>query len=120
MGKNEFVCKRCGKCCVHAIPQFEEDEYIKVRDIALQKGITFIRMNHEDGPIYFTSKTFGRVIDCLQGRGKSIGGEPIFKCEFLEYDNDRKARCSIYDLRPEVCRAFGLNSKDITKRCLNL
>ena len=120
MGKKEFVCRRCGKCCVHAIPQFEEDEYIRVRNIALQKGITFIRRDHEDGPIYFTSKTFGRMLACLQGKGESIDGEPVFLCEFLEYDSNGKTSCSIYDLRPQVCRVFGLDSKDITKRCLNL
>jgi len=120
MGKNEFVCKRCGKSCVHAIPQFEEDEYIRVRNIALQKGITFIRTEHEDGPVYWTSKTFGRMLDCLQGKGKVIDGEPVFLCEFLERDSEGKASCSIYELRPQVCREFGPNSKDITKRCLNL
>ena len=120
MGKNEFVFKRCGKCCVHAIPQFEEDEYIRVRNIALQKGITFIRRNHEDGPIYFTSKTYARVIACLQGKGELINGEPVFRCEFLEYDKDGTASCSIYEFRPQVCRVFGLNPRDITKRCLNL
>ena len=115
----KFECKRCGRCCVHSIPEFEEAEYLAVRDIALQRGIQFKQIHHEDGDIYTPLKTYERLMEIIKGRGSFVGKEPVLRCEFLQYDKDCKSYCMIYDLRPEVCRVFGLNPKDPTKRCLN-
>ena len=115
----KFECKRCGRCCVHSIPQFEESEYLAVRDFALQRGILFKELKSKDGIFYTPLKTYERLLEVLQGRGEYVGKEPVLRCEFLQYDKNCKASCMIYDQRPIVCRTFGLNPNDITKMCLN-
>ena len=116
----KFDCKRCGRCCIHSIPQFEEAEYLAVRDFALQRGILFKELNTKDGLIYTPLKTYERLMGIIKGCGQYVGKEPVLWCEFLIFDENHKASCMIYGQRPIVCRAFGLNSEDITKRCLNL
>lgn len=115
----KFDCKRCGRCCIHSIPQFEEAEYLAVRDFALQRGILFKELNTKDGLIYTPLKTYERLMKTIQGHGQYVGKEPVLWCEFLKFDENHKASCMIYDQRPIVCRAFGLNPNDITKMCLN-
>ena len=118
MGK-KFECKRCGRCCMHSIPQFEEDEYLRVREIALKRGIVFKKLTHPDGDFYTPEKTYKNLIDVLMGKGKFIGKEPVLQCEFLEIDKNGKSSCTIYELRPIVCKIFGTNPNDIKKCCLN-
>jgi len=77
MGKNEFDCTNCGFCC---------------------------------GPVPITKREFNRIkryvkkmslaeIYRLKGQKKS----PI-DCIFRDKENDR---CSIYPVRPDICKMFG-------------
>lgn len=103
---NDFVCKRCGKCC--GIVPFEAKEYDRIRKIAQKRHISFIKQE-ENGKVFYIAKCLAKKINNAYNdaiAGKDISLDKIV-CPFLEYDAKGKASSTIYDLRPEVCRLFG-------------
>lgn len=114
-----FECKRCGRCCIHSIPEFEKDEYERVKYIASQMGIEFVNIKIKGIEVYYTSKNFTALSKFMAGTFDNFAanGEPIFNCEFLKLENGI-SHCAIYDLRPTVCREFAL-VKDPLRQCLN-
>lgn len=115
-----FECRRCGKCCIYSIPQFDKDEYERVAYIAEQMKIDFVMINIGGIDTYFTSKTFERFIEYMEKLkdhpelGKS---EPALTCEFLRMEKGI-SHCAIYDLRPTVCREFAV-VRDPLRQCIN-
>ena len=72
-------CSDCGGCCSNFLPlRKEEVERLK----------RFVRRKHFK-PIVRCSVLAGRSIDLM--------------CPFK---NDEEQRCEVYDIRPEVCRAY--------------
>lgn len=61
----KFECKRCGRCCIHSIPEFERDEYLRVKDKAEAMGIKFIGLRLLGEDTYYTSKTFDNLKNYL-------------------------------------------------------
>lgn len=103
---NGFVCKRCGKCC--GIVPFTKKEYNDIRTIAQKRHIGFAKQDI-NGKAFYVAKCLVKKLnytfnDAISGKDISLDG---LVCPFLEYDVAGKASCTIYDLRPEVCRLFG-------------
>lgn len=103
---SNFVCKRCGKCC--GVVPFTAKEYDRIRKIAQKKHIGFIKQE-ENGKVFYLAKCLAKKVtdiynDALSGKEISLDN---LTCPFLEFDDSGKASCTIYELRPEVCRLFG-------------
>lgn len=106
---SEFVCQRCGKCC--GIVPFNKKEYNAVRKIAQQRHIGFVKQDMGGKTVYFPKsayKQFNKAMESIKIQNRDIDNQiDCIVCPFLEYDEDGKSRCTIYELRPEVCRLFG-------------
>lgn len=74
-------CSRCGECCTPLLP-LTLDEIKVIKDYIKEKDI--------------------KPVSVI--RGNNI----YFRCPF--YDPDKKC-CNIYEVRPEVCRAFTCHNK---------
>lgn len=103
---SNFVCKRCGKCC--GVVPFTAKEYDRIRKIAQKKHIGFIKQE-ENGKVFYLAKCLAKKVtdiynDALAGKEISLDN---LTCPFLEFDEAGKASCTIYELRPDVCRVFG-------------
>lgn len=105
----KFVCQRCGKCC--GIVPFNKKEYNAVRKIAQQRHIGFTKQEMGDEYVYFPKaayRQFNNAIENIKILKRDIDNQiDRIVCPFLEYDKDGKSRCTIYELRPEICRMFG-------------
>lgn len=115
-----FECKRCGRCCIYSIPQFDKEEYERVAYIAEQIGIDFVEVPIDGIDTYFTSKTFERFVEFMEKlkENPELGEkEPALTCEFLKFENG-VSHCLIYDLRPTVCREFG-HGKNKLLQCIH-
>jgi len=90
MADRAIACKRCGLCCSeHKTTNISKDE---IRHIAKYLGIS-------------SSKFKARYRASHVSRGLwKIPGNP---CPFLREGN----QCTIYNLRPKVCRAFPFASQ---------
>jgi len=74
-------CSRCGECCTPLLP-ITLDEYYIIKDYIKKNKIEPTNMVRPEG-IYI-------------------------KCPFYDFDNKI---CKIYEVRPEVCRAFSCANK---------
>lgn len=105
----KFVCKRCGKCC--GIVPFNKKEYNAVRKVAKQRHIGFIKQELSGKTVYFPKTAYQQFSDAMENikiQNKDIDNQiDRIVCPFLEYDETGKSRCTIYELRPEICRLFG-------------
>ncbi len=110
-----FECKRCGRCCIHSIVQFEKHEYERISSIAAAKGIEFVCMTDRQGEFYVQKNAFNNLLEAM--KRPQLSGELVLGCEFLEKDGNC-FKCSIYDLRPQVCKDFGLGLRPETF-CIN-
>jgi len=77
----EWKCKRCGRCC--GIVPFQQEEYDRVKHTGIQFERQIIA-----GHVVYIPKSAIKTSSC-----------PFY--------NRKKKLCEIYELRPEVCRAFG-------------
>lgn len=104
-----FVCQRCGKCC--GIVPFNKKEYNAVRKIAQQRHIGFVKQDQLGKTVYFPKsayKKFNEAMENIKIQNRDIDNQiDRIVCPFLEYDENGKSRCAIYELRPEICRLFG-------------
>jgi Fe-S-cluster containining protein len=89
-GKRDFKCLRCGSCCTYRVKLYPED--IK-------------RLNDAGKTDYMTS--LGHV------KMKNDG------CLFLVRDG-KAARCSVYELRPKICRQYPISNWFFGKRMADL
>ena len=81
---NPSLCRQCGsECCDITTPFTASD--IKIIKTKYRKALRGVKMVHSVGDAYM-----------LEKRGNS-------QCVFLGDDK----RCSIYEVRPEICRDFG-------------
>ena len=79
-----FICYRCGHCCYDYTPQLSDDQ---LRALALQRNQPFEDVKKLHKKAYFTGDT----------------GET---CPAL----DEAGSCLIYDIRPDCCREYPLNT----------
>lgn len=105
----EFVCQRCGKCC--GIVPFNKKEYNAVRKIATQRHIGFSKQDIGGKTFYFPKaalKQFNKAVEIAEKEKRLLDNQlDGIICPFLQYGENGKSSCTIYELRPEVCRLFG-------------
>jgi Fe-S-cluster containining protein len=130
--KKQFICQRCGDCCINSTPAFTKEEYKVIRDLKVtrERNIKFTKVNFDapfkdisskrilQGYAYFTGNGI-KTLNMGVKAAKILGAPP---CEFLDRDENGKSSCAIYAHRPSVCRDFGVkewtcpNNPDYLKR----
>jgi Fe-S-cluster containining protein len=101
-----FVCQRCGNCC--GLAPFGKADYKAANRMARKMGITFMKLNFHNAVFYLPRST-AKVLVSVPLE-KIIEGQVDITCPFLGKDKDEKTFCRIYDVRPEICRLFGVNA----------
>jgi len=99
---SEFTCYRCGNCC--GLAPFTKSEYKAVRRTAKNMGITLVKTEIGDRQCYLP-RALARLFELPP---EKIDPKKIV-CPFLGMDNEGKHFCRVYELRPEVCRLFGVH-----------
>lgn len=83
-------CSQCGGCCSRSLP-LTDDEKESIKKFIKKKKVKPHKL--ATNPL--------------------LAQEPIdFTCPFLRFNNDAEAWCSIYPVRPGVCKAFQCNKDD--------
>jgi len=100
---SEFTCHRCGDCC--GLVPFNKSEYKAVRRTAKNMGITLVKTEIVIGQHGYLPRALARLFELPP---EKINPEKIV-CPFLGKDAEGKHICRIYDLRPEVCKLFGVH-----------
>lgn len=114
--KKEFKCKRCGYCCIHSYPSIDHDEIkrIKKSKQAIARNVKFKKyiFDIEKDPFNKNRMHVGFCYFTLNGyynytiaRVTRMSHKP---CEFLDRDENGNYSCSIYAIRPSVCKDFGI------------
>jgi Fe-S-cluster containining protein len=103
-----FVCRRCGGCC--GLAPFGKKDYKAVYRTAKNMGITFVKMNIENH-VHYIPRSTARILEAHTPEEIASGSVDI-TCPFLTKDENGKSLCRIYDMRPEVCRLFGINKEN--------
>lgn len=114
--KKEFKCKRCGYCCIHSYPSIDHDEIkrIKKSKQAIARNVKFKKyiFDIEKDPFNKNRMHVGFCYFTLNGyynytiaRVTRMSHKP---CEFLDRDENGNCSCSIYVIRPSVCKDFGI------------
>ena len=91
-------CQECGACC---LADYDSPEYVHMTEA---EANIFVLAGHGE-KVYRDkrSKSFGEplpsVKTCYDRRGNC-------KCVALEGELGGKVRCTVYDIRPSVCRNF--------------
>ena len=112
--KKEFICLRCGYCCICSTPAFTREEYKVVKNLRItrERNVTFKKVNFDTLVNRFNPKKVFREYAYFTENGiKTLGiGRGIVPppCEFLDKDEDGKYLCAIYPYRPSVCKDFGV------------
>jgi Fe-S-cluster containining protein len=90
-------CQRCGRCCRLIVQLKDED----IERIEKETGID--------------RKELMTVVDSVEGQGSKIllrlkggvdGRHPGAHCVFLRWNEDGTTYCSIYQIRPSICRDY--------------
>ncbi len=100
--KRKFECQRCGDCC--RIPAFFKvcNEYPIAMKISEKYDIKFIEItNSKAGPHLIPEISKQELDMVLAGDLKKAS------CPFILKTSDNKASCSIYEIRPVLCKLFG-------------
>ena len=112
--KKEFICLRCGYCCICSTPAFTREEYKIVRDLRVtrERNVTFKKVNFGVLVSRFNrNSTFKEYAYFTENGVKTLElghGTTPPPCEFLDKDEEGKYSCAIYSHRPSVCRDFGV------------
>ncbi|MHA1662563.1 MAG: YkgJ family cysteine cluster protein [Candidatus Thorarchaeota archaeon] len=85
-------CQRCGQCCGQ----------LKCHPFELEKIKSYLTRNNAWKVLKFKYKIQKVIEKDVPNNAKS--------CYFLVFDKDAKTSCSIYNVRPIVCRMQGLKS----------
>lgn len=103
--EKSFECQRCGECC--KVPAFFEisDEYKKAKALFAGLNIKFVKIsdNWNMGPHIIPKISFEQLKKVRTGELD----RPY--CPFLSFNLDKKAICSIYDMRPALCKMWICN-----------
>lgn len=87
MTSNGLPCESCNAACCGPAP-FMKDELDRVKEVRyIPPEVEIMEIPGRDG-------TTGYLV---------LGGYPNERCYFLKGN-----RCSIYELRPKICRNFGI------------
>lgn len=114
--KKEFKCKRCGYCCIHSYPSIDYDEIkrIKKSKQAIARNVKFKKyiFDIEKDPFNKNRMHVGFCYFTLNGYYNytiaRVTRMPHKPCEFLDRDENGNCSCSIYAIRPSVCKDFGI------------
>ena len=85
-------CQRCGQCC----------GLLKCHPLELEKIKSYHTHNNAWKILRFKYLIQNRVEKNVPNNAKS--------CYFLTFDKDAKTSCSIYPVRPIVCRMYGVKT----------
>lgn len=116
--KKQFICLRCGFCCIHSTPSFTREEYKIVRDLKVtrERNVKFTKYKFETLVNRFNNRQVMQAYSYFTENGlKTLHmgrGETPPPCEFLDKDEEGKHSCAIYAHRPSVCRDFGVKEWD--------
>lgn len=100
--RTKFECKRCGECC--RVPAFFKvsDEYKKVETISEKFNIKFTEIHTGRGGTHMIPIISKQQLDLVES-----GKMEKALCPFLIKTDDNKTSCSIYEMRPVLCKMFG-------------
>lgn len=99
----EIPCLRCGKCCLANFTAYTTDEDL-------------IRWRREDRREILQVIAHSHLIWVGDHMISAEDGHYAQGCPFLLADGSRWL-CSIYDTRPQVCRAYRPGSSEICPQC---
>lgn len=92
---DEFDCLSCGACCVS---DFEALDYVHLFEPEVDRLVA-----KGKGHLVYEEKTYGEPMYSMRTRSDSCGN---CRCVALEGTIGEKVACTIYDIRPEICRKF--------------
>jgi Fe-S-cluster containining protein len=98
-----FVCRRCGKCC--GLTPFERADFKRIQRVAARMRVSFVKRSMEGHTVWFAKS----IVKTAKAKGVENMDAEDMACPFLVYSGDGKASCEIYDLRPLMCRKFGVD-----------
>lgn len=83
----------------------------ELRELEQERHIGFTKQEIGDKTVYFPKSSyrqFNKSMENIKIQNKDIDNQiDSIVCPFLEYDANGKSRCTIYEMRPEICRLFG-------------
>ncbi len=90
---NNGVCSKCGNCCSRTLPMTQKE----INQIKL-----YIKKHNIKRQVHMVNVLAGKQVDWV--------------CPFL--DNTKANKCTIYEVRPSICREFNCHDY-ITLRIFN-
>ena len=97
-------CRTCGACCIS--PPAEIDDYVYVDNPSLER-----LKRAGKSPLARLSPVFGDGDYYLLTKRKSQNGLAFRTCIAFEGEIGKNCLCSIYGIRPTVCRVFSKGSR---------
>ena len=104
----DFICRRCGECC--GAVWFTKTEYKAVFRVASKLGVSLVKQYLDGKPVYVPRQVL-RQSPSPRGQIRDLVIKEGFVCPFLGKDKEGKALCRIYELRPELCRKYGIDPR---------
>ena len=101
LGKQEFECEKCGRCCHLGVPLFLPDLASLNSRVNLSKLRSVVKVYLSPG------QEPPKGIRLFLDSEDSGDGAVDTRCPFLDENN----RCSLYENRPIACRVFPLGQK---------
>ena len=92
---DDYDCQRCGACCVS---DFESVDYVHV---SLEEAEAF--WEQDLGNLLYEERTYGSPALSLRTASDSCGN---CRCIALAGTVGKSVSCSVYEIRPKVCRSF--------------
>jgi len=89
-----FDCDNCGDCCKSSVIPWLPADIRRIAREGLLNGVKFFRMppqKFHKYPKVYSEKEYKKLTTTYR-----------YTCSFLGSDN----KCTIYEFRPKVCRAF--------------
>jgi len=99
---DEFVCKRCGRCC--GLVPWEKSEYKAVMKTARRMRVTFVKEHVQGRTVYFV-----RSIVKKASHGVENMKLEDMVCPFMDKNEDGTTFCKVYEYRPMMCQRFGID-----------
>jgi Fe-S-cluster containining protein len=93
INKKDFKCTQCGDCCIHTIVKLYKEDIKKLEKAGYNNF--YMYDSHIESPVL----------------KRNDNG-----CIFLEL-TENKPICSIYKIRPKVCKIYPFNNSNIVESC---
>ncbi len=116
-GFKEFICKRCGKCCLnnYILLDIELKEWYKILKFIESNYNSVIEiMDDSDEYTTITTKQIKEILDLyyLNGHDDEIIYSDVFWtldsgiCPFAKKKRDNEYFCEIQDIKPKICKMY--------------